>query len=67
MSPLDLTGKKGLVIGVANANSIAYGCGKVFHAAGAELAISYLSEKAEPYVRPLAEKVAARRGDRAAP
>lgn len=58
MSLLDLTGKKGLVAGIANANSIAYGCATAFHAAGAELAITYLNAKAEPYVRPLAEKLA---------
>lgn len=58
MSLLDLTGKKGLVAGIANANSIAYGCANAFHAAGAELAITYLNAKAEPYVRPLAEKLA---------
>ena len=58
MSLLDLAGKKGLVVGIANANSIAYGCAKAFHAAGAELAITYLNAKAEPYVRPLAEKLA---------
>jgi enoyl-[acyl-carrier protein] reductase I len=50
-----LKGKKGLVIGVANQHSIAYGCAKAFHDAGAEVAITYVNEKAEPYVRPLAE------------
>tara|TARA_R110002074_G_C12378133_1_gene652153 strand:+ start:151 stop:918 length:768 start_codon:yes stop_codon:yes gene_type:complete len=54
-----LKGKKGLIIGIANENSIAWGCAKAFHEAGAELAITYLNEKAEPYVRPLAEKVKA--------
>lgn len=49
-----LDGKRGLVVGIANANSIAYGC----DAAGAELAATYLNEKAEPYVRPLAESMA---------
>jgi len=58
MSLIDLTGKKGLVAGIANANSIAYGCATAFHAAGAELAITYLNAKAEPYVRPLAERLA---------
>jgi len=58
MSLIDLTGKKGLVAGIANANSIAYGCATAFHVAGAELAITYLNAKAEPYVRPLAEKLA---------
>jgi enoyl-[acyl-carrier protein] reductase I len=57
MSLIDLTGKKGLVVGIANADSIAYGCATAFRAAGADLAITYLNAKAEPYVRPLAEKV----------
>lgn len=50
-----LEGKKGLVVGIANRHSIAYGCAKAFHDAGAELAITYVNEKAEPYVRPLGE------------
>lgn len=54
-----LKGKKGLVIGIANDKSIAWGCAKAFHNAGAELAVTYLNEKAEPYVRPLAEQVKA--------
>lgn len=54
---LDLAGKKGLVIGVANAQSIAYGCARVFRQAGAELAITFLNAKAEKYVRPLAERL----------
>lgn len=56
---LDLAGKKGLVVGIANEHSIAYGCARIFHQAGAELAITYLNDKAEPYVRPLAEQLAA--------
>lgn len=55
--PLD--GKKGLVIGIANTQSIAWGCAKAFSDAGAALAVTYLNEKAEPYVRPLAEEVGA--------
>lgn len=54
-----LAGKKGLVVGIANAQSIAWGCARAFHDAGAELAITYLNEKAERYVRPLAEQVKA--------
>ena len=50
-----LSGKKGLIIGIANEHSLAYGCARHFRAAGAELAITYLNTKAEPYVRPLAE------------
>jgi len=52
--PNPLTGKKGLVLGIANEHSIAYGCAEAFRALGAELAISYLNEKARPYVEPLA-------------
>ncbi len=52
-----LAGKRGLVIGIANDLSLAYGCAKAFRAAGAELAVTYLNEKADPYVRPLAEAV----------
>ena len=55
-----LQGKKGLVVGIANKESIAWGCTKAFHQAGAELAITYLNEKAKVYVLPLAEKVGAR-------
>lgn len=56
---LDLAGKKGLIVGIANAHSIAYGCAHIFHQAGAELAITYLNNKAEPFVRPLAEQLRA--------
>ncbi|WP_198670680.1 enoyl-ACP reductase FabI [Oceanicella sp. SM1341] len=54
-----LEGKKGLVIGIANDQSIAAGCAKQFHAAGAELAVTYLSEKAKRFVAPVAEEVEA--------
>lgn len=49
-----LSGKKGLVVGIANVNSIAWGCAKAFKEAGADLAVTYLNEKAEAHVRPLA-------------
>jgi enoyl-[acyl-carrier protein] reductase I len=52
---LDLRGKKGLVIGIANEQSIAYGIARHCDAYGAELAITYLNEKSEKYVRPLAD------------
>lgn len=52
---MDLSGKRGLVLGIANDHSIAYGCARAFRAGGAELAVTYLNAKAEPYVRPLAE------------
>jgi enoyl-[acyl-carrier protein] reductase I len=54
-----LDGKKGLIVGVANDQSIAWGCAKAFHALGAEIAISYLNEKAKKYVEPLAREVEA--------
>ncbi|MGE5545592.1 MAG: enoyl-ACP reductase FabI [Solirubrobacterales bacterium] len=56
---LNLTGKKGLVIGIANDQSIAYGCAKHCRAYGAELAVTYLNDKAEKWVRPLAETLEA--------
>jgi len=49
-----LKGRKALVIGIANEHSIAYGCAKAFRELGADLAITYLNEKARPYVEPLA-------------
>ena len=52
-----LEGSKALVIGVANDNSIAYGCAKAFRELGANLAITYLNEKAKPYVEPLAKQL----------
>ncbi len=57
--PLDLSGKRGLIVGIANDQSIAYGCAVAMQAAGAELAITYLNAKAEPHVRPLAEALRA--------
>lgn len=52
-----LQGKKGLVIGVANEHSIAAGCAKAFHAAGADVALTYLNEKSKPFVEPVAKAV----------
>jgi enoyl-[acyl-carrier protein] reductase I len=54
-----LAGKKGLIVGIANEHSIAWGCAKAFHEAGAELAVTYLNEKAMPYVSPLAKQLEA--------
>src|SRR6201986_1360510 len=48
-----LDGKKGLIVGIANENSIAWGCAKAFRAFGAELAVTYLNDKAKKYVEPL--------------
>jgi enoyl-[acyl-carrier protein] reductase I len=48
-----LEGKRGLVVGIANEHSIAWGCARAFRALGADLAITYLNEKARPHVEPL--------------
>ncbi len=56
---VDLAGKRGLVVGIANSHSIAAGCAAAFRQAGADLAITYLNEKAEPFVRPVAEVLGA--------
>jgi enoyl-[acyl-carrier protein] reductase I len=50
-----LQGKKGLIVGIANENSIAWGCARAFRALGAELAVTYLNEKAKRFVEPLAQ------------
>ncbi len=50
-----LEGKRGLVVGIANDQSIAWGCARAFRALGAEIAVTYLNDKARPYVKPLAE------------
>ena len=55
-----MKGKKGLVMGVANANSIAWGIASQLAAQGAELAFTYLGEGLERRVRPLAESVGAK-------
>lgn len=54
-----LAGKKGLVVGIANEESIAWGCAKAFQEQGAELAVTYLNDKAKTYVEPLAERLQA--------
>ncbi|MBS0267891.1 MAG: enoyl-ACP reductase FabI [Proteobacteria bacterium] len=54
-----LKGKKALVTGIANDQSIAWGCAKAFQAFGADIAITYLNDKAKPHVEPLAREVGA--------
>ena len=54
-----LEGKKGLIVGIANEQSIAWGCAKAFRALGAELAVTYLNDKAKKYVEPLAQELEA--------
>lgn len=54
-----LAGKKALVLGIANEHSIAYGIARALRDQGADLAVTYLNDKAEKYVRPLAEDLGA--------
>jgi enoyl-[acyl-carrier protein] reductase I len=54
-----LKGKKGLIVGIANNQSIAWGCAKAFRALGAELAVTYLNERARKHVEPLAKELEA--------
>ncbi|WP_431267681.1 enoyl-ACP reductase FabI [Dankookia sp. P2] len=52
--PPVLTGKKALIVGVANEHSIAWGCAQAMRRAGAEIAMTYLNDRARPHVEPLA-------------
>jgi len=52
-----LKGKRGLVVGVANGDSIAFGCAAKLRAFGAEIALTYLNEKSKHYVEPLAQQI----------
>jgi enoyl-[acyl-carrier protein] reductase I len=54
-----LAGSKALVIGIANDQSIAYGCAKAFRELGADVAVTYLNEKARRFVEPLAQELGA--------
>jgi enoyl-[acyl-carrier protein] reductase I len=55
--PAILSGKKALIVGVANDRSIAWGCAEAMHRFGAEIAMTYLNDRARPYVEPLAKAV----------
>jgi enoyl-[acyl-carrier protein] reductase I len=54
-----LNGHKSLIVGIANEDSIAYGCAKAFREAGADLAVTWLNDKARPHVEPLADALGA--------
>jgi enoyl-[acyl-carrier protein] reductase I len=54
-----LEGHKSLIVGIANDQSIAYGCAQAFRNAGANLAITWLNEKARPHVEPLGKQLGA--------
>ncbi len=56
MRPLvDLAGRRGLVVGIANDHSIAAGCARAFARCGARLGATYLNERALPFVKPVAD------------
>jgi enoyl-[acyl-carrier protein] reductase I len=52
-SPLSLQGKKGLILGIANDHSIAWGCARAAHLLGADIVATCLNDKARTYVEPL--------------
>src|SRR6201992_478212 len=54
-----LKGKRGLIVGIANDQSIAWGCARAFRALGADLAVTYLNDRAKKYVEPLANALEA--------
>jgi enoyl-[acyl-carrier protein] reductase I len=54
-----LSGTRALVVGIANENSIAYGCASAFRQLGAELAVTYLNDRARAHVEPLARALEA--------
>lgn len=56
---IDLTGRKGIILGIANSQSIAFGCARALRDAGAELCVTYLNDKARPHVTPLADELGA--------
>ena len=59
MEALNLTERKGVVVGIANEHSLAWTAAQHFHEAGADLAITYLNDKAKPFVEPLARQLSA--------
>lgn len=54
---VNLEGKRGLVVGIANAHSIAAGCAAAFAQCGARLAATYLNDKARPFVEPVTQEL----------
>lgn len=55
----DLTGRKALIVGIANEHSIALGCAQALRGQGAELAVTWMNDKARPHVEPLAQQLGA--------
>jgi enoyl-[acyl-carrier protein] reductase I len=59
LSAQPFAGRKVLIVGIANEYSIAYGCARAFRELGADLALTYLNDKARTYVEPLAQELGA--------
>jgi len=59
MEILDLSGRKGLVVGIANEHSLAWSAAQHFRNAGAELAVTYVRDKTKPFVEPLSDQIEA--------
>ena len=57
VSPFNLAGKKGLVLGIANDHSIAWECAKIAHLQGAELMATCLNDKSRKFVQPLTDEL----------
>jgi enoyl-[acyl-carrier protein] reductase I len=55
ITSLALEGKKALILGIANDQSIAFGCARAMRKMGAEIAMTYLNDKTKQYTQPLAE------------
>ena len=55
-----LEGKRGLIVGVANEHSIAFGAAAKLRGFGADLALTYLNDKSKRFVEPLAEQIEAK-------
>lgn len=60
MNAIDLSGRKGLVVGIANEHSLGWAAARRFCGAGAELAMTYYNEKARARIEPLARQLDAR-------
>ncbi|GLR13647.1 enoyl-[acyl-carrier-protein] reductase [NADH] [Chitinimonas prasina] len=56
---INLQGKRGLVVGIANRQSIAWACAQALRDGGAELGVTWLNDKARPHVEPLAQELGA--------
>ena len=59
MTAIELSGRKGLVVGVSNEHSLAWTAAQAFHRAGAELAMTYHTERSRSFVEPLAHTLGA--------